>query len=205
MAGRNRTSRETEIKLRVADLPALLRALRALGATLHGRVLERNTVYDTPDSDFLLKGRLLRLRVEEPAPSDTIGGGPRRAILTSKVPARDSLPARYKRNLERELELPRPSEAKRIFRGVGLAPRFLYEKYRTSFRLGGLHLDVDETPVGTFLEIEGFPGTIDRIARRLAYSPRDYIRRTYWDLYRAECARRGRPPRNMLFLEVNNR
>ena len=89
------------------------------------------------------------------------------------------------------------------FARIGFRPGFRYEKFRTSFRnipsAAGLHLDLDETPVGDFLEIEGAPREIDRIARALGFSPRDYIRSTYWDLYAAECRRRGQIPRNMLF------
>jgi adenylate cyclase class 2 len=82
---------------------------------------------------------------------------------------------------------------------VGFRPGFRYEKFRTSFRLPGLHLDLDETPVGRFLEIEGAPAPIDRIASALGFSPRDYIRSTYAELYAAECRRCGQIPGNMLF------
>jgi adenylate cyclase class 2 len=82
---------------------------------------------------------------------------------------------------------------------LGLRPGFRYEKYRSTFRLPGLHLDLDETPIGVFLELEGSPSAIDRTARALGYAPRDFIRATYYDLYAADCRRHGRIPRNMLF------
>jgi adenylate cyclase class 2 len=84
-------------------------------------------------------------------------------------------------------------------RAIGLRPSFRYEKYRSTFRLAGLHLDLDETPVGVFLELEGAPRSIDRVARSLGFVPREYINGTYWDLYAADCRRRGRKPANMLF------
>jgi adenylate cyclase, class 2 len=86
-----------------------------------------------------------------------------------------------------------------VFRSLGYRPGFRYEKFRTSFRLKRPHLDLDETPVGIFLEIEGTPGAIDRVACALGYSRQDYIRATYWDLHAAEYRRRGQIPRNMLF------
>ena len=53
------TNREIEIKLRVADLPGPDPTTSpGLGAVEHGRVLEQNTLYDTPDSDFRRRGRL---------------------------------------------------------------------------------------------------------------------------------------------------
>jgi hypothetical protein len=53
--------------------------------------------------------------------------------------------------------------------------------------------------VGIFLELEGSPRAIDRAARSLGFSPRDYIRSTYWDLWAADCRRHNRFPKNMLF------
>lgn len=199
------TKLEIEIKLRITDLPLLVRNLSSLGATPAGRVLEKNTLYDTPSSEFRRRGRLVRLRIETPAPSAAYPGGPHRAILTSKAPpgpALLSLRSRgplYKERLERELVVQDPRRWPAVLRSVGFRPGFRYEKYRTSFRLFGLHLDLDETPVGIFLELEGAPRSIDRVARALGFSPEDYIRRTYWALYRAACRRRGRLPANMVF------
>lgn len=198
MPRRLRTARETEIKLRVADLPALVGSLKRLGAALHGRVLEQNTLYDTPSADFRSRGRLLRLRIETPAPSKLLPGGSRQAILTSKAPLPEFGHSRYKERLEREAAVQSPDRWPAALRAIGLRPSFRYEKYRTTFRLQGLHLDLDETPVGVFLELEGSPRAIDRVARALGYAPREYISGTYWDLYAADCRRRGRRPTNML-------
>jgi adenylate cyclase class 2 len=199
MPHRIRTGREIEVKLRVAELPALVRSLKRLGAKPHGRVLEQNTLYDTPDSDFRSRGRLVRLRIETPAPSKFLPGGAKRAILTSKAPVPESGGrSRYKERLERELAVEAPSRWPSALRAIGRRPSFRYEKYRTTFRLLGLHLDLDETPVGTFLELEGSPRAIDRVARALGYAPSEYINGTYWDLYAADCHRRGRRPTNML-------
>lgn len=202
------TNREIEVKLPVADLTAIVLQLRSLGAIPHGRVFERNTLYDTPGSDFRRAGRLLRLRVESPAESPLVHAGPAKAVLTSKVPAptsaRQRRPqsragGRYKEKLETELAVKFPRRWPRILETLGFRPSFLYEKYRSTFRLGNLHLDLDETPVGVFLELEGLPKAIDLVARRLGYVPRQYIRLTYWDLYAANCRRRGLEPANMLF------
>jgi adenylate cyclase, class 2 len=200
------TKVETEIKLRVRRLPDLMRRLRKIGARALGRVFEENTLYDTPNADFRRHGRLLRLRVE------TSKFGHRDATLTSKAPPPDrarrgfrkSSP-RHKQRLEREAAVRDPARADRLLQAIGLRPSFRYEKYRTSFRLNGLHLDLDETPVGTFLELEGRPAAIDRTARALGYSARAYIRGTYWDLYAADCRRRGRKPKNMVFPRKNRR
>jgi len=199
MPSRLGAHRETEIKLRITDLPALIRKIRRLHPRCSGRVLERNILFDTPDSDFRRRGRLLRLRIETPASSNLLPGGLRRAWITAKSRAESTAPSRYKEKIEREAPVDPARDWLPGLRAIGFRPGFRYEKFRTNFRLGPLHLDLDETPVGTFLEIEGSPRQIDRIAQSLGFSPRDYIRGTYWDLYAADCRRRGRTPRNMLF------
>ena len=193
------SQQETEVKLRVDDLAALIRKLKRVGARCHGRILEKNTLFDTPDSDFRHRGRLLRLRIETPARSPLIAAGRAQAWLTSKQPAPASAPAGYKQNLESEASVRAPKYSIARFRALGFRPAFRYEKFRSRFRLGRLHLDLDETPVGAFIELEGLPGSIDRTAHALGYSSRDYIRGTYWDLYAADCRRRGKIPRDMLF------
>src|SRR5580692_8485955 len=94
--------RETEIKLRVRNLGPLIARLYQVGATCHGRVLERNTLFDTPDHDIRRRGCLLRLRVESPARSPLAPAGPARAWLTAKRPVLVSA-ARYKQNIESEI------------------------------------------------------------------------------------------------------
>jgi adenylate cyclase class 2 len=210
------THRETEIKLAIKDLPSLVDKLRAMGVEARGRVLEQNTLFDTDGSDLRHGGRLLRLRTETPAPSPFAAGGPRRTMLTAKsrpLPERNSRKKKlYRENLEREIALTKPRRGlprrKRtlVDRGwpfvlgvLGLRSGFRYEKYRTTFRTHGVHLDLDETPVGVFLELEGQPDAIDRVAGSLGFTPRDYIRATYYELYAAERRRRGRAVRHMEF------
>jgi adenylate cyclase, class 2 len=204
MPARGRTNREIEIKLRISDLPEVFRSLRRLGAAPRGRVLERNTLYDTPDSDFRRRGWLLRLRTETPAKSPLARAGVRRAVLTFKAPPcpkprRSSGHTRYKERLEREVVVSRPHRWPKLLASLGLHPGFRYEKYRTELRLDGLHVCLDETPVGIFLELEGAPAAIDRVAEMLAYAPKDYIQSTYWDLYVSDARRRGRSVTNMIF------
>jgi adenylate cyclase class IV len=212
MPRHRRTNREIEVKLRVADVPDTLRKLATLGARYESRVLERNTLYDTPDSDFRRRGVLLRIRAEtagplagNQAPSPARHSTTHRTILTSKAPAalRSARDSRYKEKLERELVVPgSPAHWDRKLRAIRLRPGFRYDKIRSTFRLSrfpGLAIELDETPAGTFLELEGLPLAIDRAARALGYSSRDYYCGSYWDVYVADCRRRGITPRNMVF------
>ena len=190
----------------------MLRKLKNLGARYESRVLERNTLYDTPDSDFRSRGALLRIRAETgkpragvQAPNPARRFATHRTILTSKAPAtlRSARDRCYKEKLERELVVPgSPTHWDRKLRSLGLRRGFRYDKIRSTFRLRrfpGLAIELDETPVGTFLELEGLPHAIDRVAHALGYSSRDYYRGSYWDVYLADCRRRGMTPRNMVF------
>lgn len=202
-----KTNREIEIKLRIADIPAILRKIRALGAQSQGRLLEQNTLYDTPQSDLRRRGMLLRLRIETPAGHNAPTNRRERVILTAKAPPDQPPPnkrrhtrRRYKERAERELVVSESSlQWKAALTALGFRPAFRYDKYRTTFHLPSLHLDLDETPVGSILELEGSPQAIDRAASKLGFTHNEYLRATYWDLYAADCRRRGVRPKNMLF------
>ena len=63
----------------------------------------------------------------------------------------------------------------------------------------GLLLELDETPVGTFLELEGPGEAIDRAAKELGYGVKDYVLKNYLVLYVEDCRKRGVEAGNMLF------
>jgi len=48
----------------------------------------------------------------------------------------------------------------------------------------GLLIELDETPIGVFLELEGPATAIDRAAKALGFEKRDYILANYMVLYR---------------------
>jgi adenylate cyclase class 2 len=209
--------KETEVKLRVRDRQALLRQLVGLRATYYGRVHEMNTLYDTPDGALKRAGRLLRIRVERPAERPEDGAlklarmsNPRRdgqgVLLTFKGPLRQKEPgmSRYKIREEREVRLADGDALASILGALGLRPTFRYEKYRSTYRLSrlsGVTLELDETPIGDFLEAEGSRAAIDRSAALLGYQPADYITKSYGQLFLD--SKRGRiaiaRPRDMLF------
>jgi adenylate cyclase, class 2 len=203
------SKREIEIKLLVTNLRDILGRIGQTGAVPRGRVFEQNALFDTLDSSFWRHGRLLRLRTQIPAPGNGSRGGPRTTILTAKSPpsARSISSKRmpYKERLEIELEVKKPARWPHALEELGFRAGFRYEKYRTSFRLRGLHLDLDETPIGVFLELEGAPAAIRRTARALGFAPKDHLRATYWDLYVAHCRRLKRIPRNMVFKSQKSR
>jgi adenylate cyclase, class 2 len=198
-----KTNYEIEIKLRIKDTSEILNKIKSLSPQSQPRVQEQNTLFDTPQSDLRRRKMLLRLRVETPTPHNPSAASRERVILTSKAPPQTKptkKPLRYKIRAEREQAVPGSSRQwTAALTALGFRPTFRYDKFRTAFHLPNLHLDLDETAAGTFLELEGKPQAIDRAARALGFSKQAYLRSTYWDLYAADCRRRGTIPKNMLF------
>jgi adenylate cyclase class 2 len=213
-------ARETEIKLKIGDLPAFHSALERIGARLAGpgtsRVHEENLIFDTPQGGLAKQGQLLRIRTEtRETPGKPKKKRPKqRVILTFKQPIDRALDAKtdsmsrgpYKVREELELDVADAGMLARIFEGLGMNGWFRYEKYRTTFRLPdskawakGLLIELDETPIGTFVELEGPAVAIDRAAEELGFSKRDYLLQNYLSLYVEDCRRRGEEPRHMLF------
>ena len=93
----------------------------------------------------------------DPSSLDAHSGGLPRVVITSKSPASDSGRSRYKEKLERELVVRSPRGWPAKLRSLGFRPGFLYEKFRTTFRLPGLHLDLDEIPWALFSKSRAGP------------------------------------------------
>ncbi len=207
--------REIEIKLRVPDVAALRSRLKRLRAReITPRTYESNTLYDTPRHDLRRRDQLIRIRTEQLAlsirkrrPKENA-----MALLTYKGPSSSNNAkelgrhsktlSHFKIKEEAEVLVAGAGELARILRALGLHPVFRYEKFRTTYVLPGvrgLKIELDETPVGTYLELEGPVAGIDRGAHLLGYARNDYMTDTYGSLYLAACRRRGRKPGDMLF------
>ena len=183
---------ENEVKLRVESPQAAAELLERSGfAVIHPRIFESNDVYDTPENSLRARGELLRLR-------DT-GGTP---VLTFK--GRET-PGPHKNRPEFETSLDDARALREIFERLGLDVRFRYEKYRTEFRRGSEEgiATLDETPIGTFLELEGEPEWLDRTARDLGFHPGQYLLKSYGSLYKEYCEAQGVTPGNMTFTPAN--
>ena len=207
---------ETEIKLRIEDLQAFRRALKELGAR-HvgrggGRVHEQNVLFDTRDGELGRREQLLRIRTDVAKADDRKRNGKarQRVTVTFKRPVAEQGPGgnaeRHKVREEIEAQVSDGEALTKVFEGLGMRAWFRYEKYRTTFRLPesqrwakDLLIELDETPIGTFVELEGPAKAIDRAAGALGFSKRDYIVTNYLVLYREECRRQGKEPGDMVF------
>lgn len=216
---------EREIKLKVDDSKGFRRLLKKLGAkpvgNRSGRVHEENVIFDTPQGGLAKHGQLLRIRTETPEGrgSSKKSKSKPRVVLTFKRPvarpvgsdAHHPADGSHKVREEIEMEVADAATLKTIFEGLGMSGWFRYEKFRTTFRFPAskawardLLIQLDETPIGTFVELEGPAAAIDRAASELGYSKRDYILKNYLTLYVEECRRRGEQPVHMLFPSVDS-
>jgi adenylate cyclase class 2 len=180
---------ETEVKIPVRESANLQQRLTSIGFAISApRVFEANTVYDTADSSLRRGDMLLRLRQSGP-----------QGILTWKG---RGVPGPHKSRPELETTVASLETLDKILRQLGYLPGFRYEKYRTEFkspdRQGG-KITFDETPIGQFLELEGPGDWIDSTARKLDFSPSDYVLSSYGKLYLNYCAQQGVQPGNMVF------
>jgi adenylate cyclase, class 2 len=185
MASRDR---EVEIKLAIESPSAARRLLSKAGFRVSSRrAFESNTVFDTPGGELRAGRRLLRLR-------ETAG----KVKTTYKGPPEDG-PHKSREELETDVASSRAFGA--ILDRLGFRPTFRYEKYRAEYRRPGSSgiATVDETPIGTYLELEGNPRWIDRTARELGFPPEKYITGSYGTLYLDWCRQQNVEPHNMVF------
>ena len=144
--------------------------LLALGVTLvRERRQEDSAFYDFPSKALRAGQKALRLR--------TAG---RRTTLTFKGPCQKA--RSFKVREEFETDAANRGQLKKILQALGLQPVFGYRNYRTIFRKARLTIALDETTVGTFLELEGERHEITKFAKALGFSRADFITATYAEL-----------------------
>ncbi len=178
---------EREIKLRFATVAeARAAVLKAGGRPLVPRRLQRDQLLDTGNGLLRGQGCALRLREE-----------PGQATVTFKGPVE---PASQKLRDELETRVGDAGILLEILAGLGFRVWFRSEKYREEFAGQGVIIAVDETPVGTFVEIEGSEDGIRAMAAALGQQEADYVLHSYRRLFLDDCARRGRPAADMLFV-----
>jgi adenylate cyclase class 2 len=106
---------------------------------------------------------------------------PHGSVLTFKGPR--EIEGGVKSREERETAVEEPGEVRAILRNLGYRPLFRYQKYRESWAHRGQRVEVDETPIGHFLEIEGEAEGIRAVAAELGFSPADFVSESYVGLF----------------------
>lgn len=182
------TGTETEVKLKIRNGREIIGKLDAAGYKVtHPRTFESNTIYDTAGAQLFRQDMLIRLR--------EFG---EQSVLTWKGP---SAPGPHKSRPELETTVGSLATFAAILSKLGYGPVFRYEKFRTEFRRQGTNGTIvfDETPIGTFLELEGEGEWIDCTAAALGFSRTDYVLDSYARLYRKQCELSEVEPKHMVF------
>ncbi len=164
------TTIEREIKLRFESAEEAREVILACGATpLLGRRLQEDCLLDSDDEDLRRRRCVLRVRMENG-----------KSRLTFKGPVQAGL---MKIREELETVVGDGDILLRVLKELGLHVWFRYEKYREEFAYEDVIIAIDETPVGTFVEIEGSEHGISAAAESLGRSTSDYIVDSYRGLF----------------------
>lgn len=179
---------EREVKLRFPSVDEARAAVIAAGASpLRSRRLQEDAMFDTLDESLRRQGSALRIRSESG-----------RSLLTLKGPVQ---PGPMKLREEHETVVADGDVLRQVLQNLGLQIWFRYQKYREEFAAEDVTIAVDETPIGTFLEIEGGETAILQMTRALGRTPDDFILDSYRSLFLVHRARFGLDCNDMVFAE----
>jgi adenylate cyclase class 2 len=178
---------ESELKIPVDDLDEVRGRLAATQAErLNAAEHEVNILFDTASGRLATSGQVLRVR--------RVGG---RRVLTFKGPA--AFDGAVKKRREIELEIASSERMSELLTALGFAPMMRYEKYRESWRFGEVRIELDHTPMGDFVELEGPPGSLAAAARSLGLDPARAVAKSYIGLWREHRRRHPGLARDMVF------
>jgi adenylate cyclase class 2 len=180
-------STETEVKIRIRDPESFCRRLDSCNArVVSERHFEDNHLLDFPSRRLGVLKCLLRVRFAGES-----------GLLTYKgAPDPEGI---FKTREELEVKLENGATALQILERIGMQVCFRYQKYRREYLLNGVHVAVDETPIGNFAEFEGSKDSIRSLARKMKIAESRFLRLSYYSLYLEFCEKTGKPPGFMTF------
>ncbi len=161
---------EREIKLSFEDAAEARAAIVKAGATpIRGRRFQEDCLLDNTSEQLRQRRCVLRIRIEQG-----------KSLLTFKGPVR---PSSMKLREEIETVVGDGDALLHLFQELGFDVWFRYQKYREEFAHGDVIIALDETPIGTFVEIEGGEEGIIEMANLLGHGPADFIADSYRTLF----------------------
>jgi adenylate cyclase class 2 len=179
---------EREVKLRFDSPDQARAAILHAGATpLRSRRLQEDVLLDTGDETLRRQRCVLRIRTEAG-----------KSLLTFKGPVQ---PGAVKIRDEYETVVGDGEVLRHVFEELGLHVSFRYEKFREEYAAEDVTVALDETPVGTFVEIEGGEPGIHAMTLALGRSAADFILDSYRGLFVQHRARHGFDGDDMIFPE----
>jgi len=179
---------EREVKLRFDSPDAARAAILAAGATpLRCRRLQEDVLLDTDDETLRRRRCVLRIRTEAG-----------KSLMTFKGPVQ---PGTMKVRDEYETVVADGEVLRHVLEELGLHVWFRYEKYREEYAAEDVTIALDETPVGTFVEIEGGEDGILTMTRALGRTAADFILDSYRSLFIQYREQHGFTSVHMVFRE----
>jgi len=161
---------EREVKLRFDSPEEARAAICAAGATpLRSRRFQEDVLLDTEDEMLRRRRCVLRIRTEAG-----------KSLLTFKGPVQAGA---MKIREEYETVIADGEVLKHVLEELGLHVWFRYEKYREEYAAEDVTIALDETPVGTYIEIEGGEQGIHAMTRALGKSASEFILDSYRGLF----------------------
>jgi len=179
---------EREVKLRFDSLEDARAAILTAGATpLRCRRLQEDALLDTDDETLRRRRCVLRIRTEAG-----------KSLMTFKGPVQ---PGTMKIRDEYETVIGDGEVLQRVLEELGLHVWFRYEKYREEYAAEDVTIALDETPLGTYVEIEGGEEGIQAMTRALGRTADDFILHSYRGLFLQHREQYGFGDAHMVFRE----
>jgi len=161
---------EREVKLRFDSPEQAREAILGAGATpLRCRRLQEDCLLDTEDELLRRRRCVLRIRTESG-----------KSLMTYKGPVQ---PSSLKLRPEFETVVSDGEVMLRVFEELGMHVWFRYQKYREEYAGEDVTIALDETPIGTFVEIEGSEHGIAAWTEALGRTPADFVLDSYRGLF----------------------
>ncbi|MDD5438878.1 MAG: class IV adenylate cyclase [Candidatus Omnitrophica bacterium] len=181
-------AKEIETKFKVDSPDKVRRLLARHDARLVSCVRESDRYYASGASRFL--GVVIRLRV--------IDGGS--GLFTIKLPPDGRTEKSFKIRDEYEIPVDDAGAFGDILAGAGCVQWFRKEKERETYSLKNAKVLLDRLPhLGWYLEIEGTKAAIKTTAKKLGFTMKNAIVKTYLDLFNEYKKNRRRPDLRLVF------
>lgn len=152
---------EVEVKILEIDKPAVIKKLEQLGAKKVFAGMMQSYFYDLPDKQLQQQKKTLRLRE---------AGSFSLLTYKQKIPNTE-----VKVRQEYETKLSDPVAIKKIFKELNLIVTRISAKYRESYALGDVHVELDTIEgIPTYLEIEATTvEALKKTLQELGFSKKD--------------------------------
>lgn len=170
---------ETEIKVQIPskELEVLRSQLIDIGASqISSRKHESNLLFDFSEGTLRTSDCALRLRTYGKQTTLTFKGTP----LSNPL---------FKQREELESPVSDKNQIQQILQNLGMSICFEYSKFREIYSYTTNEKQVliflDETLAGTFVELEGSSENIQNLAKKLGWTPDQFIQETYISLIKS--------------------